>query len=90
MDKSCAVVENLEIVCDLTPKECFSQIENIVHNLSSPAHTSVNYFIFRSSISEAIVSPEIVPPYLKSLPRIIMKRGKKRGKSVFLTTTAKK
>ncbi|GBL74739.1 hypothetical protein AVEN_243610-1 [Araneus ventricosus] len=89
MEQSSASIDNLHISSDFSPHENFDLRQNIVTNLSSAGHLSVNSAIPGTSTSEITVSPEIVQPYPKALPRIV-KGLRKRAKSTILTSTPKK
>ncbi|GBM00716.1 hypothetical protein AVEN_150888-1 [Araneus ventricosus] len=83
MEQSGASIENLQISSDFTPNENFNLLQSIVTNLSSSGP------IPGTSTSETTVSPEIVQPYPKALPRI-MKGFRKRAKSTILNSTPPK
>jgi hypothetical protein len=80
-----APVENSHFFSDLTHSEYVNQSKN---NVMSQTF-SVNYPIPGPSTSQTIVSPEIIRPYPKALPRT-MQKGREKSKSTILTSTPEK
>ncbi|GBM15498.1 hypothetical protein AVEN_142149-1 [Araneus ventricosus] len=89
MEQSGASIENFQISSAISANKNLKQSQNIVNNLTSSGHISVNSHIPGASTSDTPVSPKFVRPYPKSLPRIT-KGFRKRAKSTILTSTPEK